>query len=156
MQKISDEIIHFFRSLSFTVVSTIDKVGRPHNSCKGIVEIKPEGKVYLLDLYKLVTYENLKRNPAISITGINENSFQGYCLKGKATIIQASALSQEIIKAWEDKITSRITQRVIKNIVGEKGHSSHPEALLPKPAYLILVEVEEIVNLTPQHLVGGT
>ena len=56
------------------------------------------------------------------------------------------------LKAWEKRITSRITRRLIKNIRGEKGHPHHPEALLPKPAYLIIMDVEEIVDLTPHKM----
>lgn len=31
----------------------------------------------------------------------------------------------------------------------------HPEALLPKPEYMIVMEVEEIIDLTPKHLKQG-
>jgi hypothetical protein len=98
------------------------------------------------------TYENIKRNPRISITAVDEHRFKGWYLKGKAKIISGNELSPKILKAWEDKITSRITQRVIKNIHGEKGHPYHPEVLLPRPQYLIAIEVEDIVDLRPHHL----
>ena len=37
---------------------------------------------------------------------------------------------------------------------GEKGHPEHPEALLPKPEYLIAMQVEDIIDLRPHHLRG--
>jgi hypothetical protein len=156
MQKLTDDIIHFFQNQNFTIISTLDKKGSLHNACKGIIEIKKSGKIYLLDLYKGKTYENLKRNRNISITTVDEHKFKGYCLKGKAKIISADRLNSQVIAAWEAKIASRLTQRLLKNIHEEKGHPRHPEILLPKPQYMIAMKVEKIIDLTPQHLKQGT
>ncbi len=136
------------------MVNTIDHNGFPHSACKGIVDIKSEGIVYLMDLYKGVTYANLLSNHNASISMVDEHKFQGYCLKGKAKIEKTERLPHDVILAWDKKITSRISQRVIKNIRGEKGHSLHPEAALPKPKYLIVMEVETMVNLKPHHIEG--
>lgn len=148
----TDLIIKFFQHQRFFIVATLDKNGYPHTSCKGIVDINKNGKVYLLDLYKGKTFENLKGNPYISITAIDEHRFIGYCLKGRARIIKKDKLTSGIVKVWENRITGRITHRLLKNIQGEKGHSLHPEAMLPKPEYLICVDVKEIVDLTPLHI----
>ena len=83
---------------------------------------------------------------------VDEHKFEGYCLKGHAKIIERGKFNSSLIKAWEDKLTSRITRRLLKNIRGEKSYISHPEAALPKPAYLIVVEVANIVDLTPRQL----
>ena len=116
------------------------------------MKIYPNGQIYLMDLYKARTFVNLKRNPKISITAVDEHKFTGYCLKGRADIVEADQLKPDIIKAWEDKITSRITHRVLKNISGEKGHFHHPEVQLPSPEYMIVIKVDEVVDLTPYRL----
>ncbi len=110
-----------------------------------------------MDLYKGKTYENIRRDPNISVTAVDEHRFKGYCLKGKAEIMSADKLSFQAIAAWEVKITSRLTQRLLKNIREEKGHSRgrHLEALMPRPEYMIRIKVVEIVDLTPQHLKQG-
>ena len=79
----------------------------------------------------------------------------GFCLKGVAKIVKQKDLYSETVKKWEDKITKRISHRLLKNLQGQKGHPRHPEALLPKPEYLIVVDVEEIVDLTPHHIRHG-
>ena len=152
MKQLSDDIIQFFQTQNFVVVSTIDKNGSPHSSCKGIVKINKSGSIYLFDLYKEETFNNLKKNPRISITAVDEHKFKGFCLKGKARTIASDKLSLQIVKAWEDKIVDRISQRVLRNIRGEKGHPRHPEALLPNPEYLIVMEVEDVVDLTPHPI----
>jgi general stress protein 26 len=152
MKILSAEIINFLDSQSFVLVSTIDKNGFPHNSCKGIVKIDPLGQIYLLDVYHGLTSENIKHNHQISISAVDEHKFVGYCLKGKARVVLNDFLSQEIIKSWEDRITSRLSKRLLRNMREEKGPKHHPEASLPKPKYLIVVEVEEIVDLVPINL----
>jgi len=152
MKKIPQEVLQFFREQGCVVVSTIDSKDRPHSACKGIVKINSGGRVYIVDLYRAVTYRNILRNSRVSITAFDEHRFKGYCLKGKARIAAAGELKGEILKAWEDRINSRITRRLIRNIREVKGQSRHPEASLPKPTYMIIVRVEEIVDLTPHHL----
>ncbi|MFH1640762.1 MAG: pyridoxamine 5'-phosphate oxidase family protein [Candidatus Omnitrophota bacterium] len=151
--KLPDEVIYFFQSQGYVIVSTVDKDGSPHNSCKGIVKInKAEGAVYLLDLYKARTYENLKNNKKISLTAVDEHHFKGYCLKGRARLINSDNMASDILRDWQDKITGRLTKRILKNIREEKGHASHPEVLLPQPKYIIEIKVREIVDLTPHNL----
>lgn len=152
MAKLPEDVVKFFHSQHFIIVSTIDADGTPHNSCKGIVKIDEDGTIYLLDLYKGRTYDNLERNPAIGISAVDEHKFRGYSLKGRATIIKEEKLRPHIIKAWEDRLATRITHRVIKNLKGEQGHAKHPEAQLPGPKYLIAMDVAEIVDLTPAPL----
>lgn len=155
MARLNDTIVNFFHDHGCVIVSTIDKNGLPHNACKGIVEINRDGRIYLLDLYKAETYQNLRCNKNISITMFDEHKFIGYCLKGKARIIMGDKIATGVIKAWEERITTRLTRRVLKNIHEEKGHPHHPEVLLPKPEYLIAVEIKEVVDLTPHHLRQG-
>jgi uncharacterized pyridoxamine 5'-phosphate oxidase family protein len=150
--KIPESVIQFLENQGCVIVSTIDRKGFAHSSCKGIVKISSSGEIYLLDVYHAETYKNLMRNPRVSITAINEHKFSGYCLKGRAKLLGEEKMPPEMIKAWEDRITSRLTQRLLRNIHEEKGHASHPEISLPKPRYMIVMDVEDIVDLTPQHL----
>lgn len=152
MKTIPEEALHLFQAQGYAVVSTVDSKGSVHNSCKGIVKINKQGRLYLLDLYQGKTYANLRKNNHISVAVVDEHRFKGYCLKGKAEIILSNEFDADTIRAWEAKINSRITQRLLRNIREEKGHPRHPEALLPKPEYMIAVDIEEIVDLTPLHL----
>jgi uncharacterized pyridoxamine 5'-phosphate oxidase family protein len=150
--KLAPSLIQFFEAQGCVIVSTIDAAGMPHSACKGIVRVSQEGQVYLFDLYRQKTHQNIARNPKISITAFDEHKFKGYCLKGEARLVKQSDINSQLVRAWEDRITSRLTKRLLRNIHEEKGHPRHPEALLPKPEYLIVMEVEEIVDLTPHHL----
>ncbi len=154
MRNIPKEIVDFLHTQSFVIIASLDKGGFPHSSCKDIIKVDPEGKVYLVDVYHGVTAENIKRNPQVSISVVDEHKYMGYCLKGKAKLIPED-ISTEILKAWEDKITARLAKRLLKNLAGDKGHNYHPEASLPLPKHIILIEVEEIVDLAPHQLRKG-
>ena len=151
MKTPTEDIIRFFHNQHYVIVSTIDKNGHPHTACKGIVSIDKE-KIYLLDLYHGVTYGNIRNNPVIGITAVDEHTFEGYCIKGKVRLEELNSDKEHITRKWEDKIIQRITHRVLKNLKGEKGHALHPEAQLPKPKYLLIVDIQEVVDLTPQQL----
>ncbi|MFH1191264.1 MAG: pyridoxamine 5'-phosphate oxidase family protein [Candidatus Omnitrophota bacterium] len=152
MKQIPAEVIDFLRTQDFVIVSSIDKNGFPHGSCKSIVKINPVGKIYLVDVYSGVTSENIKCNQHISISAVDEQKFIGYCLKGKARKMPDDFISQEVIKTWEENITSRLAKRLLRNLAQGQGQRHHPEAGLPPPKQLIVLEVGKIVNLAPYHL----
>jgi nitroimidazol reductase NimA-like FMN-containing flavoprotein (pyridoxamine 5'-phosphate oxidase superfamily) len=152
MIKLSDDIVHFFQDQGCVLISTVDEKGCPTAACKSVVEMNSAGTVYLLDLYMAKTYANLKANPLVCLTAIDEHKFKGYCLKGRARIVSKDDIPARILKLWEDKITSRLTKRLLRNLREEKGHPRHPEILLPHPTYMIAVDINEIVDLTPRQL----
>ena len=149
MKKVPEEIIWFFEKQDFVIVSTVDNEDGPHCACKGLLKISREGKFYIMDLFRGNTFRNLKSNPRMSITAVDEHQFKGYCLKGKARIIPREKIPASVMKAWRRRIHNRVTSRIIRNIHGEPGHRAHPELLLPDPKYIIVMELEEIFNLVP-------
>ncbi|MCX6339954.1 MAG: pyridoxamine 5'-phosphate oxidase family protein [Candidatus Aureabacteria bacterium] len=152
MKRLSDEIVRFFNKQHYVIVTTVGSDGKPHSACKGVVKISRAGEIYLLDLYRGITSRNLEKNPRLSVTVVDEHRFKGYCLKGTGRIVKLEEVRPSLLRAWERRLSSRITHRIIKNIRGEKGHPRHPEALLPGPKYLIAVEVSEVIDLTPAHI----
>lgn len=152
MKRLPEEIVDFFSRQNAVVLTTIGKDGTPHSVCKGIVRMSRSGEIYLLDLYKGKTYRNLLRNPRMSVTSVDEHRFQGYCLKGRGKIIPSDRIKPGIMREWKRRMRSRITQRIIRSVQGDKGHPRHPEALLPAPRYLIHMRVNAIVDLTPAHI----
>lgn len=152
MKRIPDEVVSFFKKQHYVILTTIGADGVPHGACKGIARMTRGGEVYLVDLYKGTTYGNLAGNAHVSITAVDEHVFRGYCLKGSAEIVGSGSLAPSLIRAWERRLSSRITHRIIKSLRGDRGHPRQPEALMPQPQYLILMRVAEIVNLTPGNI----
>jgi len=152
MVTLSPALINFFEKQTFVIVSTIDSKKRIHCAAKGIVGIDKRGKIYLIDLYKTTTFRNLQKNHTVSITAVDEHFFMGYTLKGWARMVARSKIETPLIKKWEEKVTQRISRRLIKNVKDNRDSRHHPEAKFPRPQYLIEMSVEEVVDLTPPHL----
>ncbi|MBU2063864.1 MAG: pyridoxamine 5'-phosphate oxidase family protein [Candidatus Omnitrophica bacterium] len=152
MQELTDVIMYHIQKQGFVIVSTLDSEGGINVSCKGIVGMDKEGRIYLIDLYRGRTFKNLKSNPTVSVTSIDAHEFTGYTLKGKAEIIERDKIEGHIIKKWEEKVIQRISDRVIKNVQSDTKSFHHPEAKFPQPQYMIVIDVEEITDLTPTHL----
>jgi len=147
---LTQESIHFMNQQGFVIVSTMDDKGRIHCSAKGIVGIEKSGKVYIIDLYLHHTYKNLKKNPVVSITAVNEHQFKGYTLQGKAKIVSREEIEDAIFKKWEKKVISRISKRIVKGVQSETKSKAPFEAHLPhQPQYLIEVNVENVIDLSP-------
>lgn len=149
---LTPDIINFFKKQSFVIVSTLDDKGTIHCSAKGMAGVDESGKLCLIDVYKGHTQKNLRRNPLISATAVEEHSFRGYTLKGRAEIIEQSKIASHFVKSWEERILQRMSSRVLKDIQKESKTIHHPESRLPQPEYLIEITVEEVVDLTPAHL----
>ncbi|MDP8216737.1 MAG: pyridoxamine 5'-phosphate oxidase family protein [Candidatus Kaelpia imicola] len=148
--ELSDKVVDFLERQSFVIVSTIDSDGRIHCSAKGIVGIHKDGSVFVIDLYRNKTYDNLKNDPRVSITQVDEHSFTGYTLQGKAKIVFKDQINDDQIKEWEKKVLKRISDRLVKSVQSEKASSMHHEAQLPEePKYLIEIDVESIIDLSP-------
>jgi general stress protein 26 len=152
MKRLPEDVMDFFRNQSFVIVTTLDPDGTPHDSCKDIVRLSRDGRIYLLDLYMRRTFQNLEHNPNMCVAQVDEHHFAGYCLKGKGRIVRIDKLRQQVNKIWQKKMSSRIVTRIIKDLKEEKGHALHPESLLPRPEYMIVMDVSDIIDLTPAHI----
>ena len=148
--KIPDKVLDFISGQSFVIVSTIDSDGRIHCSAKGIAGIHKDGRIFVIDLYHNRTYRNLQNNPGISITQVDERSFAGYTLQGKAKIVSKDKIDNDYIKEWGKRVLKRMSGRLVKSVQSEKASIAHYEARLPEePKYLIEIDVENIVDLSP-------
>ena len=151
MIKLLPVIVNFLNRQNFVIVSSIDKDGFPHTSCKGMVDVSGGNGIYVFDSYKGNTYRNIKRNSYVSVTAVNEEEFKGYCIKGRARIISINKASRALLKKWEDKLLNRISRRIVKHIKHSKHSLYHPEADMPGPEYIIYVKAEKVISLAPSR-----
>ena len=147
---LAEDVVNFLDEEGLGAVSTIDESGRIHGSIKEFLGVEPEGRVYLIDLYTNRTFRNLKRNPNISVTVINEQRFRGYTLQGTAKIIPREQIDSQAMRQREEKIINRISKRVIHNVKKDMQSKAQFESELPiHPKYLIEVDIEKVIDLSP-------
>jgi len=143
---------NFLERQGFVIIATLDRSGSIHCSAKGIGCIEESGEIYIIDLYKGRTFQNLVDNSTVSIVAVDEYSFAGYTLKGEASIVDKKEMNKECLKQWDENVVKRISRRILRNLQQDKVSGSHPEARFPAPEYIIKIKIKEIVDLTPASL----
>jgi len=149
--EINDTIAHFLKQQGYVIVSTFDENGNIHCAAKGIVGLEQQGRVYLIDLFQAVTYKNLQKDSRITITSVDGHRCVGYSLQGRAQIVEKNKIQDHIMESWEEKVLQRISKRVVQNLKDETPENTHPEALFQSPKYLIKMDVESTIDLSPSH-----
>ena len=151
MDKISSSVKNLLNKQHFVIVSSLNENGTIHTAAKGVVEVDPNGKIFILDVYKARTYKNIKNNPHVTLTSIDEKNYRGYSIRGKAGVIKEDNLPKDKLKTWHEKVSKRIAKRIIRHVRGESsGHEGIPEADFPLPQYIIEVSVEAVIDLDPR------
>ncbi len=150
-KELNQNIINLLTKQGFVIVSSINEDGAIHSSAKGVVGIEESGRIFIIDLYRARTYNNLKVNPRVTVTFVDEHKFEGYALQGQAKIVEKKDIAGSIIAEWEDRVIQRISKRMIRNLHNGSSSSHHPEASFPHPEQLIEINVEEIIDLAPSQ-----
>lgn len=151
--EIDPAVIDFFENQNYVIVATFDPAGVIHCSAKGLAGFDKEGRLLVVDLYLQNTYKNLRKDPRVSITAIDEKGFTGYTLQGKAQIIPKGEIPAEFGDLWESRIIRRMSQRVVQGVQAQASSAAHHEAGLPQhPQYIMVIEVETIIDLSPPAL----
>jgi len=146
---LSDKVVSFFEKQNFVIVATLDGKGAVHCSAKGIIGVDL-GEILVADLYLTHTYKNLKKNPQVSLTAVEEHSFTGYTLQGKARLVVREDIPVEWIEQWESRIVKRMSHRVVKGVQNKSKSRVHFEAGLPPHLqYVMAVRVDNVVDLAP-------
>lgn len=151
MKVIAQEIVRFLDKQHIFMVATSDDKGRLNLVVKGIAKVDPKGIIYLTDLYNGTTRKNLKSNPNMTISVVNEAEFKGWQFRGIAREYNKHE-SEEILEHWDKKIVNRITNRIIKNMQRGRKLVHFSEAHLPKPSYIIELTVNEIISISGRKL----
>jgi len=146
----SSDLMDFLKDHHTAVVSTLDDNGCVHTSIKGITGIDVAGRLFVVDLYKKLTYENISKRSCVTVTVFDHDRFLGWSLQGRGKVVEREGMTAELHADWEDRIVSRISERLIGNLRSAFGGKANYEAQLPHQLqYVIEVDVEKIVDLRP-------
>ncbi|MDD5069458.1 MAG: pyridoxamine 5'-phosphate oxidase family protein [Candidatus Omnitrophica bacterium] len=151
--EINAKIERFLKDHTIAIISTVNQQGEIHSSVKEIVGFENTGKLFIMDLYQNKTLANLKKNPTITLTMVDEVKFKGYAFIGKAKIVIKKNIKQDLIHGWENRIIKRISKRLIEKVKSENAARVNFEAHLPhQPKHLIEVDIDRIIDLAPPKI----
>ena len=95
MTKIPQEVQEFIKG-KMAWVSTASLDGIPNATPKGSVRVINDEHLVFADLFSRKTRENLKANPKVAVTVIDEKSHKGYQLKGTGELLTAGPLFDQM------------------------------------------------------------
>ena len=107
-------------------VATVNSAGMPNVTPKGTIQVVDDSTIIFADLFSLKTRENLRENPKVAVTVIDQEKGEGYQFKGTAELVDAGTLF-EMVKEQLSKVPKQ----------------------LPEPKYVAKITIEEIFNQSP-------
>ena len=95
MTKIPQEIQEFIKG-KMGWVATASADGIPNATPKGSVRVIDDQHLVFADLFSVKTRANLKENPKVAVTVVDEKSYKGYQLKGSAELLTAGPVFDQV------------------------------------------------------------
>ena len=139
------------KSLKTISVASATEVGKPNSAVKMLIDIVSPNLLYLLDYKFTQTYANVVKNPHLSVSFMDDDSFTGYRLTGVASVMHDGREFDEVKKAWEKKLIAYEADRIIKRIQG--GYSAHEaENSLPKDFVIVKFVAQEASVIKPDRV----
>jgi predicted pyridoxine 5'-phosphate oxidase superfamily flavin-nucleotide-binding protein len=129
----------------FVSVATCDLEGRPNAAPKFVLRVENHF-VYLVDYSIGRTSQNLRANPRISISFIDDNTLMGYQLNGPVEVINKGQEYDTLVKDLSQKELELSSKRIIEGVTKGKSHEGF-ELNLSERFIIFKVIVEEIVEI---------
>lgn len=138
-------IIELLKKREFISIATCDLNGRPNAASKFILKIEG-GCIYLVDYIFGKSYENLKVNPRVSLSFVNNDSLKSYQINGSVELIENGTVYEESAAELVQKEVSLSTDRIIKGVSSGKHHENF-EVAIPEKFVIFKVKIEETVEM---------
>jgi nitroimidazol reductase NimA-like FMN-containing flavoprotein (pyridoxamine 5'-phosphate oxidase superfamily) len=139
------EIIELLKGIEFVHVSTCDERGRPNAAPKFLLKV--EGNfIYLVDYTIGRTWRNLKKNPRISFSFLDEGTLVGYQINGRAQIVDCGPLYGQLCDEMKERKIRLSVEHLIREVRGGKRRENF-EVSIANKFVIFKVEPEEIVEL---------
>jgi len=145
-KKLLDKFLPFLSRGKFVNVATCSLERMPNVAPKLVIKTE-ENTIYLVDYVLGRTYTNLRENPRVSLSLVNDKMFTGYQLNGTGEILEKGPEVKKFIEEFQNLKTELTVERILLNVrTGEKGMAA--ELALPERFAILKIKVIEIVEIT--------
>ncbi len=142
-------ISDFLKNREFVSVATCDLDGQPSAAPKLILKVE-DNFIYLVDYTLTKSYENIKINPRISLSFVNNENLKGYQVNGSVELIDKGPVYEKTALEFSQKENNLLTDRVIKGVSTGKHHDNF-EVAIPGKFVIFKIKIKEVVEI----LYGG-
>ncbi|MDD5568100.1 MAG: pyridoxamine 5'-phosphate oxidase family protein [Candidatus Omnitrophica bacterium] len=139
------KVLELLKAREFVSVATCDLQGRPNAAPKFILKLE-NNYIYLVDYIIGRTFQNIKANPRISISFIDNNALMGYQLNGSVEIIGSGQEYDSLVRDLSRKEVELSTRRIIEGVAKGKSHEGF-ELGISEKFVMLKVKIEEVVEI---------
>lgn len=140
-------LLYFLTGGKFVNVATCNLERMPNVAPKLIAKVDDDN-LYIVDYVLGTTYVNIKENPRVSVSFVDDKTFTGYQLNGTATVIEKGPEFERLAEEFQKIKTDFTVERILYNVrTGEKASAS-PEFSLPEKFAILRIKVIEIVEIS--------
>jgi len=137
----------FLKTIEFVNVGTADVHGQPNVAPKFILKVEPHA-IYLVDHIFGRSWENLKKNPRVSLSAIDMETLVGYRIDGNVQIVHKGAEYKALVKELRDKEVKLSAQRIIEGVSRERHHQG-VGVVFPDRLVIYKVKIHSIIKICP-------
>jgi len=139
------KITGLLQKKEFISVATSDLSGKPNAAPKFLLKLE-NNFIFLIDYTQGKTWENLKKNPRVSLSFMDTEDLTGYQINGTVKIIDKGPAFDKIFNELLQKEIDLSCRRIIEGVVHEKGHKSF-EVAMPDRVVIFKIEIEDIAEI---------
>jgi predicted pyridoxine 5'-phosphate oxidase superfamily flavin-nucleotide-binding protein len=141
-----ENYLPFLSKGKFVNVATCNLERMPNVAPKPIAKTK-DNIIYLVDYVIGSTYANLKENPRVSISFVDDKTLTGYQLNGTVSIIDKGPEFEALSEEFQQIKTDFTVERILFNLrTGKKTMAT--ELSLPEKFIILKIKVIEIVEIS--------
>jgi len=142
---LTKELISLLDKREFLSVATCGSINRPNAAPKFLLKVDKE-HIYLVDYTIGTTWQNLKVNPKLSLSFMDQNTLKGYQINGNVRMIEKGSVYKKMHKEMMDKEVRLTAKHIIEDVRGEGKHDNYEVAIREK--FVIFdVKINEIVEI---------
>lgn len=145
MSKITGNMLELLKKREFVSIATADRNGQP-NSVPRFFLSAQGNLLYLVDHVMGQTVLNIKENPLVSVSFMDQDALEGYRLNGTATLIERGKSYDALMKEWDKKIVKLSAARVIEAVRSGKK-CQHYEVEISEKLTLLKIKVNNVVKI---------
>ncbi len=136
------------KQLKIIQVASCDLQKKPNSAAKMLVSVEEPNQVYFLDFPHNQTYENIKVNPQLSISFMDDAAFTGYRLTGTAEILEKGSEFEVAKRRWSKRLIAYEADRIVKRITGQYS-TTESESKLPEDFIIVKFVASEGAVIKP-------
>ena len=145
MTKITENLLELFQKREFVSIATADRGGQP-NSVPRFFLCAKGSFIYLIDHVMGQTVRNIKENPLVSVSFMDQDALEGYRLNGTAKVVERGKEYEAMLKVWNEKVIKLSADRVIEAVRTGKKHG-HYEVEISERFALLKIKVNDVIKM---------